>query len=501
MADLAKSLSGNLTREERADGWANAITGLGTVQRDKRLSTVLEPEELSAEEIDDLLEGSDMAARIVESPAEDMLRRGFDVVVEGDPEAAERTMAFIDDIGLLDKLQDAVADADGYGGSAILLGAVDHARNLAQPLDLERLEEVGWLTTLKAHELGAVDWYRDVTAARYGEPAVYEIDSEQYDGKVIRNLRRADLPLVHESRLLKFQGVRLPRKRMRERDGWGGSVLTRCHHVLRDFEMSWSAAAHLLSDFSQAIMKFKGLTEMLEAGSEDLIVKRAALIDMSRSVARCVLLDAEDEEFERKATPMSGMPEMLQQLALRLAAAGRMPVSKMMGQAPAGLNATGASDIRFWYDYLAGRQTKQVVPPLKAFLKAVFNARGGPTRGVEPDKWSVKFRPLWQLTELEEADLKLKTAQADQIWVGIGALTGPEVAVSHFSGPVFNPNLVIDVEARAALGAPDVATPDVNAEADTPGATTAPAGGGDFVAANAGPVGGNTAATTPGVAP
>lgn len=497
MAVPAKSLNPPRTIEQRADGWRNALTGLGDIQRDKRLSMVLELDELLPDEIDELVEGSDMAARIVETPAEEMLAGGFRVVVDDDPELGEEVTAFCEDLNVCDRLVEAIQDADAYGGSGILLGAVDRGRNLADPLNLERLEEIGWLTVLTARELFPVAWYDDVMAARYGEPSIYEIQPISYEGKIIRGpLAVRDLPLVHESRLLRFRGTRLSRKRTREQRGWGGSVLVRCIHVLRDFEQSWAGAAHLLTDFSQAVMKIKGLVEMLESGHEDLIIKRAALIDMSRSLARCVLLDAEDEEFERKATPMSGMPEMLQQLALRLSAAARMPVSKLMGQAPAGLNATGASDIRFWYDYLASRRTKQALPAITAFLKLVFACKSGPTNGTEPDNWKVEFPPLWQLTELEEADLKLKTAQADAQWVTMGAITGPEVAISHFSGVKFNPGIVIDVEARQGLvdgTVPGAAVDPNNPNAETPGAgggprsTNGAASGGRATSGTAGP--------------
>ncbi len=491
------------TPEQRADGWRNALTGLGDVQRDKRLSMVLELEDLDPAEIDEYVEGSDMAARIVETPAEEMLANGLSVVVEDDPGLGAEVTACLEDLEFTDKLIHAIQDADAYGGAGILLGAVDRSRNLAEPLNPDRLEEIGWLTVLTAPELWPVDWYDDVTAARYGDPKVYEIQPVSYEGKVIRGpLAIKDLPLVHESRLLRFKGTRLSRKRTREKRGWGGSVLVRCIHVLRDFEQSWSGAAHLLTDFSQAVMKFKGLTEMLESGNEDLIIKRAALIDMSRSLARCILLDAEDEEFERKATPMSGMPEMLQQFALRLSAAARMPVSKLMGQAPAGLNATGASDIRFWYDYLAARRTKQVLPAITAFLKLIFACKNGPTRGIEPDNWKVEFPPLWQLTELEEADLRLKTAQADALWIANQVVSGPEVAISHFSGVKFNPNITIDVEARQGLldgesatdsGAP--AEDPNNPDAETPGAGgTRQVGGGP---ASGGQATGGVAGTTP----
>lgn len=460
MSDPAKKLikTSSLESVRRADGWANTLTGIGDATRDKTMSAKWVAEELDNIEIDELVEGSDMAARIVETLPEEMLREGWCVKIEGDPEAEEAVMARVDELEFNAKLQDALEDARAHGGAGLLLGAKDGARNLAQELDSTRLDDIAWLTSLPAYELEPLQWYERATEARYGEPMTYQIREETFSRTSFITPARglqANLPVVHESRLLKFRGVRLNRRRTREKRGWGGSVLVRCLRVLQAFDQSWAGAANLLQDFSQAIMKLKGLTEIMEAGNEELVVRRAQLIDMSRSLARCVLLD-EEESFERVATPLGGMPEMLQQFALRLSAAARMPVSKLMGQAPAGLNATGASDIRFWYDHVSAARQRQALPAINRFLQLLFRCKAGPTKGKEPENWSVKFNPLWQLTELEQADLRLKTAQADAAWITAQVITPSEAAISHFGGDEFNPNITIDTEARKGLTQPQL---------------------------------------------
>jgi phage-related protein (TIGR01555 family) len=466
--------------KERRDGWKNVYTGVGDALRDKSLQGVPEVERLTPQEIDDLLEGSDMPARIVEAPAEDMTRRGWTVHIAGDSKAEKATKAILEDLEVRAKMQEALEYASAFGGAGILLGAMDGAVDISRPLKLDRVKGLKWMNVLAAPELRAVDWYDDVAEEHYGKPSVFEAIPRRFSSgrRIITSSSAASStvrPLVHESRLLKFYGTRLPPARRAVSSGWGGSVLSRSVRVLRSFDQTWDGAALLLHDFAQAIFKIKGLTDLLVQGDDEAIINRATTIDMARSIARAILLDAEDEDFERKSTSLAGYPEMLDKFSLRLAAAARMPVTKLMGQAPAGLNATGESDIRFWYDFCSSRQTNEILPALNYLLKCIFLSKDGPTNGVEPEEWTVEFAPLWQPTDAEKADVRLKVAQADAVYLTNQVVTSAEVTESRFGGDTYSMETRVDMEAREKLGLTELAPP---APEPDPNATPPPAGGG-----------------------
>jgi hypothetical protein len=88
-----------------------------------------------------------------------------------------------------------------------------------------------------------------------------------------------------------------------------------------------------------------------------------AALHQARSVLGAYLIDADGETFERKATPIEGLSDLLEQFALRLAAAIEVPVSLLMGQAPAGLNATGDTDVRWLYSRVKSRQNTELARP------------------------------------------------------------------------------------------------------------------------------------------
>src|SRR6187402_2542935 len=117
-------------------GWSNSQTGFGT-SRDKTTYNrytggyVLGDEELSV-----LYHGDDLAALIVDIVPDEMLREGFSVDV-GDTEVNADLADEFDQLGIVEKLADAIRWGRLYGGGALLLGA-DDGRSAATPLMAER---------------------------------------------------------------------------------------------------------------------------------------------------------------------------------------------------------------------------------------------------------------------------------------------------------------------------------------------------------------------------
>ncbi len=159
---------------------------------------------------------------------------------------------------------------------------------------------------------------------------------------------------------------------------------------------------------------------------------------MSRSISRSILLDAEDEDFKRDTYGFAGIPEILEKMMLRLAAAARLPVSLLMGQAPAGMNATGESDTRFFYDQVRSEQ-EALKPKLERLVKIM--------NGDENIAVNIEFPALWQMTDREKAELRRMEAETDRIYLQEGVLLPEEVALKRFS----DHQNAVDIAVRAEL--------------------------------------------------
>jgi phage-related protein (TIGR01555 family) len=446
----------------KADGWQNILTGLGDPSRDKRMAAGVFVDRITYDELATLYRADDMAAKICDRPAKAMVRAGFEVHLENDggeidEESADAVEAkLFQGLDVRTRFYDAERYSRAYGGAGIFIGAVDRAKDASVPLDEERIEEIKFLTVLDARELYPLSYYADPLSPSFGLPEYYRVRPAFVGSggapavagsRAVALTPQQMLPIVHESRILRFPGVITNRWQLRETLGWGDSVLQRVQDVLRDFQMSWHAAAYLITDFSQAVATMKGISEAIENGDDKSVQARLLAIEMMRSVARMVVMD-EGETFERKATPLSGLDTLLDKFFTRLAAAADIPVTLLAGEAPAGLNATGASDIRSYYDEISSLQRWRHDPLYRRLVTLLCKSKQGPTSGVLPEKIEINFNPLWQPTALEEAQRRGAVATADAIYIDKQVLDPAEVAIARFGGAKYSSEITIDTEAR-----------------------------------------------------
>lgn len=445
----------------REDGWTNLLTGLGTT-RDKRTGAAFASDIVDDATARDLWLGNDIAARIIETIPHEMLRAGWDLRIKTDEDGDEDASDALDDseeitticeeLGIEDALERALQYERAYGGAAILPivnDGSDMTTEWDQPLDLERIIELSHFVVLEPRECLANTWQGDLTLPNFGEPETYRV------APITRGTVAPPNIIVHESRLIIFRGIRVSRHQIQTaRPSWGGSMLTRVNLVLRDFGVAWESVGAIMQDFSQAVFTIDGLAQILAQDDKKAFQNRMSAMDMARSILRAIVIDSKDG-YERKPTPLSGIPETLDKFSTRLAAAADMPVTLLMGMSPAGLNATGESDRAFFYDRVQRLQQVKLKPHLERILKILFKAKSlGPDKkpgGLEPEVWSVQFRPLWQPTAKEQAETRWLVAQADAAYLDRGVTLPQEVALSRFGGDQYSDRTQIDTQTRKQI--------------------------------------------------
>lgn len=437
------------------DGWFNLLTGIGVRGKDKRQDTEFVADVVTSEEAIEMWRGDDLAARSIETWPNEMLREGFDLLIkkgkdeEGDTEDAkdlqEKVESEWERLGLTDSLWFALAWERSQGGGAIILG-VNDGQEMQEELNMERVSALDFLTAVEPRDLTPERWYTDPHAPKYGEVAIWRLQPTVPGIGIDNAAAHAQQTLIHETRLIIFPGIRVTRRPIGVLRGWGDSILTRMRSVLRDYNVSWASAAVLLNDFAQAVYKMKGLAELVAQNRSDEFKTRLMAMELARSTVRATLIDAE-EDFQRQQTPITGLPKLLELFGSRLAAAADMPLTLLMGQSPGGLNATGESDVRFFYDRIAAAQVKRLTPAITRITEILFRVLGV----VEPEKWSISFRPLWQLSDAETATARKSQAETDQIYINTQVLSPEDVAVSRFGGDDYSYETVVDFEARAEM--------------------------------------------------
>jgi phage-related protein (TIGR01555 family) len=215
---------------------------------------------------------------------------------------------------------------------------------------------------------------------------------------------------------------------------------------LRGVGTAYGGLELILDDFIQGVLTVKGLGAMIAAGNDDLIVRRMNIIDKSRHILNTAILD-EGESFEKHSSNVRGLADLVDRLVLALASVSEIPVTLLMGQSPAGLQATGNADIRFFYDKIAARQEDEIEPILKRLIHLLLLQKDKQIQGVESD-WNIIWRPLWQMTDAELGELHKQQAEADKIYLEFGVLTPDEVAKSRFGGDHYSIETELDDETR-----------------------------------------------------
>jgi phage-related protein (TIGR01555 family) len=419
--------------DQPGGGWQNPVTGFGT-SRDKTTYNRFAPTALmNVEELSAIYHGEDLAARIIDIVPDEMLREGFSVDV-GDPKLNELVSEKLEALAIDDKLADGIRWGRLFGGGALLLGA-DDKRSAATPLAIDRVESLAYLYVFDRRYLMPLTWYRDPGNPKLGQPETYMVLSPS-------SFTDVPMSIVHESRMVLFGGASTGIRERQQNMGWDVSVLQRPAKVLGDFNIGWNAASVLLQDGNQAVFTMSGLAETLAAGGEAALLKRLKQVDFGRSVINATIVDAgtaadsggdPPEKFERQQFPMTGIPDMLEKFMLRLAAAAQIPVTILMGQSPAGMNATGQSDFQWFYDRIRAQQNLKLAPKIRRIVKLLLSTKE--FSGFKPDSIKTKFPPLWTEPPLTRAQTRKTLLEGDAIAVTtIGSLTPAEHALQRFQG-------------------------------------------------------------------
>lgn len=424
----------------RTDSWLNALTGVGLNRgKSAMVFRASASDYLDDRTLEDLYELDGVASRIVRAPCVHALRHGV-IVSTGDPQVDTKIKARMEELDAVNALRKAWQWARLYGGGAVFVGA-DDGKDPALPLDLDAIQSVRFTVDTDRIELQPSDWETDPLKSTFGKPRTYRLTRNATGGG-------SQHAQVHASRLIRFDGVEPTKRRRQYLHGWGDSVLQRVYVDLQQARGAYAAVAGLMHESSQGVFKMKDLMSMISGDKDDTFKRRMELMDMSRSVARAILID-EDETYERiEVGALTGLVEAMDRFTNMVSASSEIPVTVLMGQAPAGLNATGESDIRSWYDAVAAEREAMLRSRVERMVKLLLRAKDGPTGGVEPPGWKVTFPPLWQSTPSEDADLRQKVAATDQIYIDKGVITPEEVALNRFRSEGWSPDTTIDLEAR-----------------------------------------------------
>lgn len=185
---------------------------------------------------------------------------------------------------------------------------------------------------------------------------------------------------------------------------------------------NWLRTRQSVSDtvkqFSITYLKTDMSQQMAPGGAQSLM-DRAQLFNLMRDNRNLGVVDKDSEDFAQINTPLSGLDTLQAQAQEQLSAISHQPLVVAFGITPAGLNANSDGEIRVWYDYVAGYQSHNVTPLMQWILQLVQLSEFGEIDGGLSWEWA----PLYELTDVELAEVRNKNAQTDLTYTEMGAIS------------------------------------------------------------------------------
>lgn len=496
-AEIVRANSGAIIdtgASPRWDGWENVIFGIGGWRDPSSQTHFRQGGVISDQEIEGVMAQEHFGAKVVEALPKHAMRPGWDLAVEGDPQeaAALRTAYAREERRLLvrQKMKQGAFWGRAFGGAVTWIGA-DDGRDPQEPIDETALRNIEFLHTFDRRYVFIWSYYQNPAHPKYGEPQHYRLLPTPLPALSIsplgassfttQALRGIDVigALVHESRILRWPGQDTTFQRRLLLRGWDDSVLERSWDALKQVGEDFAGKSTLLGRISQPVYKLKDLYGMASGKLKEVLAARMSTLDLSRSRSRAILLDTA-EDFMNVTQPLGGMSELMDRGLQRLASSANMPLSVLIELATGGNVAASEADVDRWDDQAESWRDDELRTRHEYLARLVLLSKEGPTQGVLPEHWGIKYRPLRRVRQTEASTVRKTNAEAAAIAIDKGIAPPEAYALAWFTSegggdPQLDPKEVEAALARRRELARQ--PPKDNAELGTVGAR---AGGGQM---------------------
>ena len=421
------------TKQYHADGYVKVLNQYGT-QNDTTEQYEYSPEGSVMDiKLNQLYEGDGLFAKIIDTPADECVKQGFSFGNLSDEKVESFLRQSLDDLDWEDVFSTAVKWSRLFGG-AIGVMLIDDGGELDEPLNWSSIKSID---EVRIYERAVVQpdytsLYRinpqydggSRVQSKFGMPQYYTVMS-QYGSFV-----------VHESRCLVFRNGRLPERTSNPLyQIWGMPEYIRIKRAMRDATVAHGDATKLLERSVQAVYSMKGLAdECSTEEGENRILKRLQTIDTSRGLMNTISIDADGENYDFKTFSFSGVSDVVDTSCNLLSALTNIPQTILFGRSPAGMSATGESDMENFYNFVERIQKTMLRPNLQVLLDVIIQA--GVHAG-ELDKAPdihLEFNPLWSLSEAEQAQVEATKAAT--------ASTRANTAIAYVNSQILDPTEV-----------------------------------------------------------
>lgn len=388
-----------IRRARALDAFTNVLARLGAGTPNLLEGTEYSLQRLSRDfnQLNALYRESWIIRRIIDVIPSDMLKNWITITSGIDPDVEKKLSISLRRTQLIDKLKRGMQWGRLYGGALGVMLVKHQGYDLSQPLRLDWIMPGDFAGLLIFDRWNGVnpssELIEDISEPDYGYPKYYTITDPAGGGSV----------KIHHSRVIRFIGNTLPFWEEIAEMQWGASVVESVFDELKKRDnVSWNIA-QLTFMANIRVLKMQDLGQLLAATDSESQAELLRTLEAQNMLLNNMgmqVMDAADG-LETHQYTFGGLADCYQQFIMDISGAAEIPVTKLFGRSPSGLNATGESDLQNYYDMIAEKQEAVLRPILNKVLPPFIIS----TIGSLPEDFDFDFDPVAEPTDKERADL------------------------------------------------------------------------------------------------
>ena len=338
-----------------------------------------------------------IAKKIINSIPEDMCKNWFSITAELAPEMTDRYNKLEKRTLVKDKIVEGLIWGRLYGGAGAVMIIDGHNYILSEPLDIDTVMPNSFRGLMVVDRWSGIypsaELITDICDPEFGLPEFYNIVNT--GGSIVQK--------VHHTRVIRFTGRKLPFWENQAEVHWGAAELEHIYdEVAKRDNTSWNIAS-LIFQANLLVDKVDGLEQMLTLtdpqAQRDFYTIKSAQNQLRNNNAMMII--GKDEEVQSLQYAFAGLNDIYESFMLDIAGAAEIPVTKLFGRSPAGMNSTGESDLQNYYDMVAQQQSTVLKPKIDKLLPVMFMSEFG----YIPDDLDIKFNPIATPSDEKIADI------------------------------------------------------------------------------------------------
>lgn len=235
---------------------------------------------------------------------------------------------------------------------------------------------------------------------------------------------------VSATRVIRFVENELPDMIKPAYNFFGLSLSQKVLDAVSHFTRNRESASKLLEKISLVVLK-TNMENILAGGADADLAARMKYFAQSWNYDGVAAIDKETEELAIFNNGIGGVVDIVRQSMEYVAAMFNEPATKLWGISPAGMNATGESDMKNHYDNIASLQEQMFAPGLDKVIKLIqLNSFGN----IDADI-SFQFTPLSDEADRMQAEVNKMKAETYAVYEEMGAISNADVRNALIKDP------------------------------------------------------------------